>query len=168
MSYSLRSRTLRSSTSRSSEPRATLTSIPAPGVGTTGKRGLIDTSVAIVLATIDRNSLPATVAVSTLTFAELIVGPHGAKHDLTRARREHQLRYVRASVEPLDFDLRCARAYGPVYEAVLREGRKPRGARAIDVMIAATALAHGLPFYTKISKDLRGLEHLIEIVDVSA
>jgi predicted nucleic acid-binding protein len=123
MSFLPPSRALRSSTSRSSEPRATLTSIPAPGVGTTGKRGLIDTSVAIVLATIDRNSLPERVAVSSLTFAELIVGPHGATHDL---------------------------------------------ARAIDVMIAATALAHDLPLYTRNAKDLRGLEHLIEIVDVSA
>lgn len=96
------------------------------------------------------------------------MGPRGAAHDLTRARREQQLRYVRASVEALDFDLRCARAYGPVYEAVLREGRKPRGARAIDVMIAATALAHDLPLYTRNAEDLRGLENLIEIVDVGA
>jgi hypothetical protein len=33
-------------------------------------------------------------------------------------------------------------------------------------MIAATALAHNLPLYTLNSKDLRGLEDLIEIVDV--
>ena len=49
-----------------------------------------------------------------------------------------------------------------------RHGRKPRGARAVDLMIAATALAHDLPLYTLNSKDLRGLESLIEIVDVSA
>lgn len=137
-------------------------------LGRLGKRGLIDTSVAIVLATISRNSLPEIVAVSTLTLAELAGGPHGAEHDLTRARREHQLRYVRANVEPLDFDLRWAWAYGPVYGAIVRRGRKPRGSRAIDVMIAATALAHDLPLYTKNAKDLRGLEQLIEIVDVGA
>jgi predicted nucleic acid-binding protein len=33
-------------------------------------------------------------------------------------------------------------------------------------MIAATALAHDLRLYTLNSKDLRGLEDLIEIVDV--
>ena len=69
-------------------------------------------------------------------------------------------------MEPLDFDLRCAWAYGPIYGAVVRQGRKPRGSRAIDVMIAATALAHDLPLYTKNAKDLLGLEQLIEIVDV--
>lgn len=47
-------------------------------------------------------------------------------------------------------------------------GRKPRGARAVDLMIAATALAHGLPLYTRNAKDLQGLDDLIEIVDVSA
>jgi predicted nucleic acid-binding protein len=35
-------------------------------------------------------------------------------------------------------------------------------------MIAATALAHDLPLYTRNTKDLRGLEELIEIVDVGA
>jgi predicted nucleic acid-binding protein len=34
-------------------------------------------------------------------------------------------------------------------------------------MIAATALAHDLPLYTPNPKDLRGLEDLIEVVDVS-
>ena len=47
-------------------------------------------------------------------------------------------------------------------------GRKPRGSRAIDLMIAATALAHDLPLYTLNAKDLRGLEALIEIVDVGS
>ncbi len=103
---------------------------------------------------------------STLTLAELVGGPRGAEHDLTRARREHHLRYVRANVLPLTFDVHCAWAYGPVYEAVIQYGRKPRGARAIDVMIAATALAHDLPLYTKNARDLRGLEDLIEIVDL--
>lgn len=35
-------------------------------------------------------------------------------------------------------------------------------------MIAATAFAHGLALYTLNPKDLRGLEGLIEIVDLSA
>jgi predicted nucleic acid-binding protein len=131
-------------------------------------RGLIDTSVAVELATIDRNSLPAIVAVSALTLAELVVGPHGADHALKGARRQQHLQYVEASVEPLPFDSRCSRAYGPIYAAVASTGRKPRGARAIDLMIAATALAHELPLYTRNAKDLSGLKGLIEIVDVSA
>jgi predicted nucleic acid-binding protein len=131
-------------------------------------RGLIDTSVAVDLATIDRSCLPAIVAVSSLTLAELVIGPLGADDELKRARRQQHLQYVEANVEPLSFDSRCSRAYGPVYAAVANAGRKPRGARVVDLMIAATALAHGLPLYTRNAKDLHGLEGLIEIVDVGA
>lgn len=131
-------------------------------------RGLIDTSVAVDLATIDRDSLPAIVAVSALSLAELVIGPPGAPDELTGAKRQQHLQYVEANVEPLPFDSRCARAYGPIYTAVLKAGRKPRGTRAVDLMIAATALAHDLPMWTRNAKDLLGLEELIEIVDVSA
>lgn len=134
----------------------------------TEDRGLIDTSVAVDLTTIERDKLPAIVAVSALTLAELVVGPASADHELKRARRQQRLQYVEANVEPLPFESRCYRAYGPIYSAVLNSGRKPRGARAIDLMIAATALAHDLPLYTRNAKDLRGLEDLIEIVDVSS
>ena len=90
-----------------------------------------------------------------------------AAGDLEKARRLNHLQQVEASVEMLSFDLFCARAYASVCEAVERVGRKPRGSRAIDLMIAATALAHRLPFYTLNPKDLRGLGDLIEIVDVT-
>jgi predicted nucleic acid-binding protein len=127
---------------------------------------LIDTSVALDLAAIGRGSLPTIVAVSALTLAELVIGPPSTGDDLKRARRQQHLQYVEASVEPLPFDSRCSRAYGPVYSAVVSVGRKPRGARAVDLMIAATALAHDLALYTRNAKDLHGLEDLIEIVDV--
>jgi predicted nucleic acid-binding protein len=39
---------------------------------------------------------------------------------------------------------------------------------AVDLMIAATAVVHGLSLYTLNAKDLRGLDELIEVVDVSA
>jgi predicted nucleic acid-binding protein len=75
------------------------------------------------------------------------------------------LQQVEASFEALPFDPNCARSYGQVYAAVQVVGRKPRGGRAVDLMIAATALAHDLPLYTRNIKDLRGLEELIQIVD---
>ena len=112
-------------------------------------------------------SLPPVLAVSALSLAELVAGPLGADHELMRARRQQHLQYLEASLEPLPFDTRCSRAYGPVYAAIAAAGRKPRGARAIDLMIAATALAHDLPLWTRNAKDLHGLEALIEIVDVS-
>lgn len=133
-----------------------------------GDRGLLDTSVAVDLGSIDPAQFPTEIAVSALTLAELTAAPHAASDELTRARRQQQLQNVEASFESVPFDSHCARAYGVIYAAVEAAGRKARGAHAVDLMIAATALAYELPLYTRNPKDLRGLEDLIEIVDVSA
>ena len=69
-------------------------------------------------------------------------------------------------METLPFEPVCARAYGRVYAEVMAAGRKPRGPRTLDLMIAATAVAYVLPLYTLNASDLRGLEDLIEIVDL--
>jgi predicted nucleic acid-binding protein len=105
------------------------------------------------------------VARKILTVAELVKGHDSAVHDLDKERRRRHLHRVEATIEALPFDLGCARAFGPVAVAVEQIGRRSRGSRAIDLMIAATALAHDLPLYTLNRKDLRGLEDLIEIVD---
>jgi predicted nucleic acid-binding protein len=107
-------------------------------------------------------------AISILTVAELVGGPLAARRPFERARREKHLRQVEATIDALPFDMACARAYGRVSGAIEAVNRKSRGSRMVDLMIAATALAHGLPLLTRNPKDLYGLEHLIEIVDVGA
>lgn len=129
-------------------------------------RGLVDTSVVVGVGDVDSAKLPAEIAISTLTLAELTSGPLAASDDLERARRQSRLQRFESGVETLSFDLRCAHAYALIYAAVSRSGRKPRGARAVDLMIAATALAHELSFYTLNAKDLQGLDDLLEIVDL--
>lgn len=135
--------------------------------GRTIERGLIDTSVAIVLERFDASRLPAEVSISALTLAELTAGPVAAKSELARARRQDHLQRIEATIETIDFDPACARAFGPIYSAVRQLGRKTRGARAIDLMIAATARAHELPLYTLNGVDLVGLEGLVEVVDLA-
>ncbi len=49
--------------------------------------------------------------------------------------------------------------------AIASAGRTPRG-RVVDVLIAATAHAHGARLYTRNAADLRGLQDLVEIVAV--
>jgi predicted nucleic acid-binding protein len=150
-------------------PTSTPTSIrirrPVPDRGP--DRGLIDTSVAIGLGEIDVGLLPAAMAISALTLAELAAGPAAAPAELERARRQERVQRVEASFEAIPFDSACGRAYGRVYAAVVAAGRNARGPRSVDLMIAATALALELPLYTLNAADLRGLDELIEIVDLA-
>ncbi|HUF78956.1 MAG TPA: VapC toxin family PIN domain ribonuclease, partial [Thermoanaerobaculia bacterium] len=49
---------------------------------------------------------------------------------------------------------------------VASSGRKARGRRAIDLLIAAVARASGLPLYTRNPEDFSGLGNLVEVVAV--
>ena len=129
-------------------------------------RGLLDTSVVIDLESIDPDRLPFEVAVSAITMAELAAGPHAAKSPGERARRQDRLQRTEAAFDPLPFDGEAARAYGRIYAGVAAAGRKARGPRAVDLLIAATACAHGLPLITRNVGDFRGLDGVVEIVAV--
>ena len=158
--------TFRPSTTGNFEPTSTKLLTQLLATHMSGSRGLIDTSVAVELGRVEIVDSSTELAISSLTVGELAGGPHAAHNEIERRRRQRNLRRIEACIEALPFDSECARAYGCVYAAVQSIGRKPRGAYAIDLMIAATALAHDLPLYTLNPKDLRGLEGLIEVVDV--
>ena len=129
-------------------------------------RGVIDTSVVIDLEKIDAARLPVELAVSSLTMAELAAGPHATNDADERARRQDRLQRTEAVFDPLPFDIESARAYGRVFAAISATGRTARGARAVDLLIAATACATGLPLYTRNIGDFRGLENIIEVVSI--
>lgn len=129
-------------------------------------RGLIDTSVVIDLERIAPADLPLEVAVSAITMAELAAGPHATTDPAERARRQDRLQRAEATFEPLPVDAAVARAYGRVYAAVGAAGRKARGRRAVDLFIAATAVAAGLPLYTRNPDDFGGLSEMLELVAV--
>lgn len=129
-------------------------------------RGLLDTSVVIDLERIDQHDLPLEVGVSAVTMAELAAGPHATEDPDERARRQDRLQRAEATFEPLPVDGAVARAYGRVYAAVASAGGKARGRRALDLLIAATALAAGLPLYTRNRDDFPELVGLLEVVAV--
>ncbi|MPZ69505.1 MAG: PIN domain-containing protein [Actinobacteria bacterium] len=129
-------------------------------------RGIIDTSVVIDLERIEPDALPAEVAISAVTLAELAAGPHATSDPAERARRQDRLQRTEATFDPLPIDGAVARAYGRLYAAVVAGGREARGRRALDLLVAATALAANLPVYTRNPDDFAGLEDLLEIVPV--
>jgi len=76
------------------------------------------------------------------------------------------LQYVESAFQSVPFDSEAARAYGRIYAAVRAAGQKPRGGRAVDFFIAATALSRGLPLFTRNSVDFTSVANLVEIVSV--
>lgn len=130
-------------------------------------RGIVDASLLLDLENIDPASLPAELAISAVTLAELAAGPHATTDPDERARRQDRLQRTEASFEPLPVDGAVARAYGRVYAAVAAAGRKARGRRAFDLLIAATALAAELPLYTANPDDFDALEGLLEVVPLA-
>ena len=122
-------------------------------------RGLLDTSTVILLPRVeDPSLLPRAPLISSVTLAELSVGPLVATTEAERAARLAHLQQAEADFEPLAFDAPAARAFGRV-AALRHAGRKP-AARSYDAMIAATAIANGLPVYTCNPDDFAGIADL--------
>lgn len=129
-------------------------------------RGLLDTSVVVDLDDLDSDVLPEEVAISSVTMAELAAGPHATSDPHERSRRQDRLQRAEATFDPLPFDLEAARAYGRVFAGVAAAGRKAREVRAVDLLIAATALAAELPVFTRNARDFQALDDLITVVVV--
>jgi predicted nucleic acid-binding protein len=129
-------------------------------------RGVIDTSVVVDLDRLDPAHLPEEITISAVTLAELSAGPHATSEDDERARRQDRLQRTEATFEPLPVDANVARAYGRLYALLVSGGRKTRGRRAMDLLIAATALDAGVPLYTRNPDDFEGLGALIRIIPV--
>lgn len=127
--------------------------------------GLLDTSVVIDHDQVDPSALPDSSAIAAITLAELAAGPHATQDRAERARRQDRLQWAASTWDPLPFDAACARAYGRLYAALRSRGRSPR-ARVADLLIAATAVAHDLPVYTRNPNDFHALRSLLRIVVV--
>jgi hypothetical protein len=123
-------------------------------------QGLLDTSAVIALPLIDDPAaLPEQPLISAITLAELSVGPLVARDQRARAARQARLQQAEADFHPLPFDAAAARAFGQVAASLRRRGRKS-SARSHDAMIAAVAIANGLPVYTCNPDDFAGIEGL--------
>lgn len=137
--------------------------------------GLLDTNILILRRWISHDELPGEMAISAVTLAELSAGPHEVRPDAEqavyfesaeRARRLDVLQRAEHEFDPIPFEADAARAYGRVTAAVVAAGRKPRR-RALDLMIAATAMAAGLPLFTTNPDDFAGLDQLVTVIPVT-
>ncbi len=135
----------------------------------TDPEGLLDTSTLLLLPRIaDPAVLPEMPLISAITLAELSVGPLVTVDEAERARRTAQVQQAEADFEPIPFDAAAARAFGQVAASLRRSGRKP-AARALDALVAATAIANGLPLYTCNPGDFADIDGLtVRTVPISA
>src|SRR5699024_5369309 len=104
--------------------------------------------------------------ITTITLAELSVGPLVANTEAERSARQAHLQQAEADFTPLPFDASAARALGSV-AACLRQAGRETSARSYDAMLAATALANGLPVYTCNPDDFVGINGL-EVLRIEA
>ncbi|MCA1734040.1 MAG: type II toxin-antitoxin system VapC family toxin [Acidobacteria bacterium] len=126
-------------------------------------KGLLDTSTLLLLGRIeDPELLPEEPVISTITLAELTVGPLVAATEPERVARQAHLQQAESDFDALPFDAAAARAFGSVGTSLRNRGRK-RSARAFDALIAAVAIANDLPVYTANPNDFEGIDDLAVI-----
>ncbi|MET3961420.1 putative nucleic acid-binding protein [Marmoricola sp. OAE513] len=130
------------------------------------ERGLLDTSVVLDLDQIDPDLLPRESAIAAITLAELAAGPHATADPAERGRRQDRLQQVERTFDALPFDDGAARAYGRIFAMTMARGRKARGGRMADLLIAATAASVGLPVFTRNPRDFAGLGEVVVVVEV--
>ena len=125
-------------------------------------KAILDTSV---LVAADVSELAGELAISAASIAELHFGVLVTSDAAIRAERLRRLADLQRTFDALPIDDEVAVSYGQLAAAVVATGRQPRS-RVMDLLIAATAHAHGARLYTRNAADLAGIEHLIDIVSV--
>jgi len=85
-------------------------------------------------------------AMSVITASELLHGVHRADTKARRTRREAYVETILATFPVLAFDLDCARTHARLWADLTVHGVK---VGAHDLLIAATAIAHGLDLATR-------------------
>jgi len=123
-------------------------------------RTVLDTSVLLGPAP---EPIEGELAISTASLSELHFGVLVAQTDDVRAQRLARLGQVERTFAALPVDAAVAREYGRLAAACAAAGRQPR-ARVMDLLIAATAAAHGARVATRNPDDLVGLEGLVEVL----
>lgn len=132
---------------------------------TATSRLLLDTSVVIDMGSIDLGAYAsAPAALSTVTIADLSYGLD-VDDPVERLARSRRLERALTAFEILPFDVEAARLYGTLASLVRLNGHNPRP-RRMDLQIAATAAAHGLPLLTRNPADFVDVVRVVEVVEI--
>jgi toxin FitB len=120
-------------------------------------RALLDTSVLIGA----EPPPDVEAAISVASLAELHFGVLVTGDDDERALRTQRLGAIESTFEALPITAEIAREWGRLAAAVRNRGGQPRR-RAMDLAIAATANAHGVPLLTHNGGDFQIISDLTD------
>jgi hypothetical protein len=126
---------------------------------------MLDTSAVIDLPALDPARLPVEAAIPAIVLAELAQGVAMTKSAEQVMIRSQRLADIEAAFAAIPFDREAARRYGTLVALTIAANRDPRP-RRIDLLIAATAAAHGLPLYTRNPDDFRGLDSAVTVIAI--
>ena len=117
------------------------------------ERGLLDTSVVIAVSKGVSLELPAQGAISVVTLCGL---HHGAlvSSGAQQGQRIAVLAAAERDFEVLPVDARVAPHFGRLMAEARSRGRRPR---VSDALIAATAISHALPLFSR-DRDFERME----------
>lgn len=101
-------------------------------------------------------------AISMATLAELRFGVLIARTPESRVARMRVLSSAESALAALPVDDVVASSYALLATKTVAAGRQPR-ARAFDLLIAATAHAHGAALVTRNTGDFAGLDDVLEV-----
>jgi predicted nucleic acid-binding protein len=121
-------------------------------------RALLDTSV--LIGATSPGDLEG--AISAASLAELHFGTLVARGADEQGRRAQRLGVIEATFDPLPVDAAVAREWGRLAAAVSERGGQPRR-RTMDLAIAATANAAGVPLVTHNVTDFQLISDLVEV-----
>lgn len=129
------------------------------------ERALLDTSVVIEFPAEAVARYTSSGAVCTITLAELAYGLH-TSDPLVNAGREQCYQWIVNIFNPIPFDTDAARTYGALCASIRLAGRDPKP-RRFDLLIAAVAVASGLPLITRNPADFRGIHQALTVIAIS-
>jgi predicted nucleic acid-binding protein len=131
----------------------------------TAPRLLLDTSVVIEPPASGLAESHGGGALSTITIAELEFGVSATADPLLRSIRRDRIERLTATFDVLGFGLGTATHYGVLAAMLRAAGRNPRP-RRLDLLIAASAVEHGLALATRNPDDFRHLERALTVIPV--
>ena len=110
------------------------------------REAVLDTSILIAIDKGDAGPLPGTYAVSVMSIAELHRGAISARTARDRAARIRRLAMVEELYEVIAVDRMIAYKFAELSALTAKLSRRPH---VIDALIAATAIVHRVPVYTR-------------------